>query len=126
MSRSYLLDTHVVLWIDAKPERFSSAVRVQLTQAERLYYSAASAWEIAIKRSKGKLQLPVAFSEIAIGLRLVELTVTAVHGEAAGALPRHHEDPFDRLIVSQAIAEGLTLVTADGLLKLYGSDVLLV
>lgn len=126
MSRSYLLDTQVVLWIDEKPERFSSAVRVQLAQAKQLYYSAASAWEIAIKRSKGKLQLAVAFSEIALGLSLRELAITSVHTEAAGALPRHHQDPFDRLIVSQAIEEGLTLATADKLLKLYSSDVLLV
>jgi PIN domain nuclease of toxin-antitoxin system len=126
MKVAYLLDTHVVLWIDGEPKRFSKTARAQLAAAEELYYSAASAWESAIKRSSGKLQMNSSLSAIARGLNIAELAVTAAHGEAAAALPKYHKDPFDRLLVSQAMAEGLILVTSDATLQQYGVKLLIV
>ncbi len=123
---SYLLDTQVVLWMDREPERLSLPVRAALEDASALYFSAASAWEAAIKRETGKLALRTAFTVIARSMQIEELAVTARHGELAGTLPRHHGDPFDRMLVAQALAEKLVLVTGDRTLTKYQGELLLV
>ena len=82
--------------------------------------STASIWEAAIKRASGKLRFetPVLLDTLRRGALRV-LPITAEHALAAGDLPRHHEDPFDRMLVAQAIAEGLTLITRDARLRTY-------
>ncbi len=109
-----LLDTHVFLWWETGEARLSSAFHDAISwPGNPVYVSAATVWEIAIKRATGKL----AFRGSAV--RAIEkhgfsaLPVTVEHAERAGSLPRRHRDPFDRLLVAQAQMEGLTLVTVD-------------
>jgi PIN domain nuclease of toxin-antitoxin system len=87
--------------------------------------SAASAWEISIKRALGKLQAPDDLEAQLEASDFVALPITVADGLAAGSLPRHHDDPFDRMLVAQARANGLTVVTRDSRLARYGVDLLL-
>ena len=119
-----LLDTHVLLWWLADAPELSEAARDLIRDSNRaVWVSAVSAWEIAIKKALGKLEAPddlVAALE-ANGFRSLPIQVT--HALLAGSLPRIHDDPFDRMLVAQAKAEGLTLVTADARLTAYGVSV---
>ncbi|MEQ8603934.1 MAG: type II toxin-antitoxin system VapC family toxin [Marivibrio sp.] len=111
---SLLLDTHVLLWCGYRPEVLAAPVRARIADSSvRVYASAASAWEIAIKRRLGKLTLDIAAEDLLRALSIAPLPIGVAHAEAAGALPWDHRDPFDRMLVAQARAEGLTLVTAD-------------
>ncbi|MDR3755106.1 MAG: type II toxin-antitoxin system VapC family toxin [Terracidiphilus sp.] len=109
-----LLDTHVVLWWDADDSRLSALFRDAIASADsEVFVSAASAWEIGIKKASGKLQ---AGASVALTIRrhaFTALPVTVEHAEWAGSLPLLHRDPFDRLLVAQAQLEGLALVTVD-------------
>lgn len=126
---SYLLDTCVWLWLVSEPERLRSDLRSLLADLSApVYLSAASAWEIAIKTSLGRLDLPKPPSEF-IAERLIRDTIRALPVEVAHAcrvatLPMHHRDPFDRLLVAQAQLEGLTLVSADRQLHRYDVQIL--
>lgn len=82
--------------------------------------SAATAWEIAIKQSIGKLEAPSDLEDQLELNRFQSLPITVAHTYAAGFLPRHHDDPFDRMLVAQAAAEGLTIVTRDPRIERYG------
>lgn len=115
-----LLDTHILLWALADHPSLSAAHRraIEGPDAE-LYISAASIWEIAIKRALGKLNAPDDLSEIAIAAGCRPVPISIRHAEAAGALPPHHADPFDRMLIAQAQCEGLTLVTADRAFRHY-------
>ena len=86
--------------------------------------STASVWEISIKQSAGRLRVPEDFVKQVAAGRLELLPITAEHARAAGALPLHHGDPFDRMLVAQAQAEGLTIVTRERRLALYGVPIL--
>ena len=116
-----LIDTHVLIWCDQRPTaiapRLMTALRDMTTE---VFVSAASVWEIAIKRATGKLQFaaPIMATVGALGFDL--LPILAEHAERAGGLPRHHNDPFDRLIVAQAELEGMMLGSQDRLLRPYG------
>lgn len=123
---AYLLDTHIVVWMDSEPDRISADLRTTLSASASLYFSAASAGEAAIKRASGKLKLSGPLAQAANALQLIELPVTAQHGEAAGMLPRHHGDPFDRMLIAQARIERLVLVTNDSFLSRYDVDILVV
>ena len=90
-----------------------------------IYVSAASAWELGIKCSKGKLRMGTSVPLLLGRFGFMELPVTIVHAERAAMLPMLHKDPFDRLLVAQALMEGLTLVTVDPMMARYGVDVLL-
>lgn len=119
-----LLDTHVLLWaLDASPLS-AEAQRVVESTSSTVCVSAASAWEIGIKRALGKLRSPDDLEEQLRLARFVPLPVTVTHGLAVRDLPRLHGDPFDRLLVAQARLEGLTLVTRDARLAEYGVPVL--
>lgn len=121
-----LLDTNVVLWLLlGDRERVSvQAVRALEDEENQIALSAASVWEIAIKRSLGKLTIADGWAAALRRLDFDPLPVTAIHAEAVEQLPWHHRDPFDRLLVAQAIAERLALVSADRRLAAYGVEVL--
>ncbi|HKH45363.1 MAG TPA: type II toxin-antitoxin system VapC family toxin [Thermoanaerobaculia bacterium] len=124
-----LLDTHVWLWLNGAVERLSPEVLDLLSApSSDIYLSAASAWEIGIKVSTGKLVLPVAPEEY-IPLRMVDngvrpLPILHQHALRAAALPLFHKDPFDRLLVAQAQVEKLKLVTVDRHLADYDVEIL--
>jgi PIN domain nuclease of toxin-antitoxin system len=119
-----LLDTHVFLWAVSANRRLKPAMRDYLSQADAVYVSAASIWEIAIKSRLSKIDAdPVALADAIDGSGFQELPVTARHAAAVAALPLHHTDPFDRLLLAQAFAEPLRLVTADKTLNAYGGGI---
>ncbi|MGH7720619.1 MAG: type II toxin-antitoxin system VapC family toxin [Gemmatimonadaceae bacterium] len=125
-----LVDTHVLLWAVAEPDKLSSAHRERLESPDNdVLFSAASIWELAIKLQIGRLALPVAPEEIAgaaARMGFDELPVTAAHAASTRQLPLHHRDPFDRLLVAQAIHEPARFLTADAMLSRYSSLVELV
>ena len=119
-----LLDTQAWLWMLMAPQRFpSEALDVVENTGNDLVLSAASAWEIGIKHGLGRLELPGAPEKVIPDLMLrsgVEpLTISHAHALRAGALPPHHRDPFDRLLVAQAQMEDLPILTSDALLGQY-------
>lgn len=115
-----LLDTHVLLWwLDYNPKLSPVACRAINDPATTVAVSAASAWEIAIKAALGKLEAPSDLEARLVTDRLDPLPITVAHALEAGALPRHHDDPFDRMLVAQARLDGYTLVTADPVLGRY-------
>jgi len=116
-----LLDTHALLWSVGEEERLSpNAHDVLSAGVVPAYVSVASIWEIAIKRASGKLKVPDNLLEKVTAARFGELGITFEHALLAGALPPHHADPFDRMIVAQARSEGLTVVTRDERISAYG------
>lgn len=125
----YLLDTHVWLWMILEPERLSDETRAALATTENLVLiSVASAWEAAIKRAIGKLPLRDSVMNLVnstvkdfdISILSIELS----HVVTGAALPLHHKDPFDRLLVAQAQVEHAVLVTADESIRRYGGALL--
>lgn len=122
-----LLDTHVLLWAAGVPERLPDDVRVSLENPQtELVFSAASLWEIAIKNGLGRADLrvdPRALRRALLEHGYVELAVTGAHAAAVDLLPRLHKDPFDRMLVAQAHAEGLTLVTANATVARYPGSI---
>jgi len=114
-----LLDTHAVLWLLAGDERLRPALPM-LAQAESVHVSAASWWELAIKIGLGRLHYNLA--DIRAGAAasgLLELPVTGPHSEALLRLPAHHKDPFDRMLVAQAMSEPMFLLTHDAQVAKY-------
>jgi PIN domain nuclease of toxin-antitoxin system len=122
---SLLLDTHALLWSVGDVHRLSpTAHEVLRAGVIPAYVSAASIWEIAIKRSSGKLKVPDNLLEKIAQARFEELKIDFRHALLAGSLPPHHGDPFDRMIVAQAQSEALTVVTCDERIAAYGVSVL--
>lgn len=119
-----LLDTHVFLWWRADSRHIGRTVREAIGTAEVAFVSAASAWEAAIKVALGRLRLPAPMEVGVIDSGFQKLPITFPHAEAAAALPPHHTDPFDRMLVAQAAIEGLVLVTHDRKLRAYDVDIL--
>ncbi len=124
-----LLDTHVLVWAATTPERLGSDLAV-IEDADRRIVSAVCVWELAIKQHIGKLTLGSDVRtwtrRVTTELVLDHLPVTADHAAAVEHLPDVHRDPFDRLLVAQAVAEGAVLLTADDRLTAYGDAVRLV
>jgi PIN domain nuclease of toxin-antitoxin system len=118
-----LVDTHVLLWAAAEPERLPVSFRERIESPENeVLFSAASIWELAIKMQIGRLSLAITPEELArtAGERgFDELPVMAVHAAAVRNLPLHHRDPFDRLLIAQAVHEPARLLTVDRLLGKY-------
>lgn len=119
-----LLDSNIVVWYDQKPARLPVSVTRQIESAPQVFISAVTAWELAIKQSLGGLELARPVSDFVLTSGMFELPVTIRHGEAVRNLPLYHRDPFDRLLVAQALIEGLVLVTADTRLVQYGVPIL--
>jgi PIN domain nuclease of toxin-antitoxin system len=121
-----LLDTHLFLWVLAGSPRLKPAARARIEAADEIFVSAASIWEIAMKVRLGKLVADVnavlpAMAESGFS----ELPVRAHHAARVASLPAHHDDPFDRLLLAQALSEPLQLLTADRVLARYSDLVVL-
>jgi PIN domain nuclease of toxin-antitoxin system len=120
-----LVDTHALLWSVGDEDRLSPAAHEVLSAGVvPAYVSAASIWEIAIKRASGKLDAPENLLDKVAAARFIELGITFEYATRAGALPPHHRDPFDRMLVAQAQSEGFTLVTNDERIAAYDVPVL--
>lgn len=122
-----LLDTHLLLWAAGHPERLSAAARTLLQSPRNsLYFSAASIWEVAIKNSLGREDFHADPGLLRRGLLendYKELAIDGRHGVAVNLLPALHKDPFDRILVAQAIVEEILLVTADNQVARYPGPV---
>jgi len=115
-----LLDTHVFLWWDSRSPKLSApAQKLIAAPANRVFVSAASIWEIAIKRRLGKLDFEGSPTAAVRANGFVELEVSGADAETAGSLDWAHPDPFDRLILAQATSRQLTVITADEVMKRY-------
>lgn len=118
-----LLDTQILLWAAGKPERLSAAARRQLANPKNeLIFSAASLWEVAIKQSLARDDFQVDARLLRRGLLdhgYTELPITSEHAVSIDSLPNLHRDPFDRILLAQALTEGITLITADERLAEY-------
>jgi PIN domain nuclease of toxin-antitoxin system len=121
--RRLLLDSHVVLWWLNDDARLGATARSLITEADEVFVSVVTPWELGIKRALGKLSYPD-LVEIAIEQGFVMLPINAFHSQAAPELPRHHNDPFDRMLVAQSQLEGLDLVSADDQLIAYRPDLI--
>lgn len=125
-----LLDTHLLLWAAGQPDRLSASARTLLEDpANTLAFSAASVWEIVIKRDLGREDFRVEPRRLRRGLidaGYQELTITSDHALGVGLLPALHRDPFDRLLIAQATAEGAELLTVDPVLAQYPGPIRLV
>jgi PIN domain nuclease of toxin-antitoxin system len=125
-----LLDTHVWLRLMTEPERVPEQVVDVVSEAQEVRLSAASVWEATIKHARGKLPLPDGLTAlVATSVRDAGMTRLAIddrHALAVADLPALHRDPFDRLLIAQALVEGLTLVTADDKVRAYDVPVLAV
>jgi PIN domain nuclease of toxin-antitoxin system len=128
-----LIDTHIAIWASFEQSRLPPAARKLLETSDSVWVSAASIWEIAIKHALyGKRvgsAFPMSGREAIVEFELAgfqRLDITADHAAMVDTLPRHHGDPFDRMLVAQALAEPLRLVTADKALAAYGEIVITV
>ena len=124
-----LLDTQIFLWCLDQTPRMPAIVRQALEDTDNaILVSAAALWEIAIKTSKGRLKIPAAdlrrLTRLIEAMGFEELPVLARHAAAVHALPWHHRDPFDRLMIAQARDESLTLATVDPAIRAYDVSVL--
>ena len=116
-----LLDTHAALWFLSGDERLGENAKLHLTDdTNRVLLSAAVVWEIAIKRSLGKLAVPEEYLSLLLDAGVQPLAVSVAHAAAVEQLPPHHRDPFDRMLVSQAAIEGGALISRDDALRPYG------
>ena len=122
-----LLDTRIYLWFLADSARLSKAAKHEIQQADEVFVSAASIWEASIKAALGKLAVEP--TKLVKGIQasgFTEMPIQAAHGVLASALPPHHRDPFDRMLVAQAMGEPVHLLTSDSLLSQYSELVRLI
>ena len=123
-----LLDTHALLWLLSNDSRLLKRwIEIVEDRSNTIYLSIASLWEIAIKTSTGKLELPAPFADLILQNHIehrgvILLPIIPLHLIELERLPYHHRDPFDRLIISQAIVEGLPVITTDPKFKLYNIE----
>lgn len=121
-----MLDTHIVLWWLFDSTKLSKKSRSLISDSNNfIFVSVATGWEIAIKKSIGKLIAPDDFSKALQINGFQPISITLEHAELAGSLPHHHDDPFDRMIIAQSKIENLTLLSNDKLFKLYDINLLL-
>jgi PIN domain nuclease of toxin-antitoxin system len=115
-----LLDTHVFLWWLRDDAALGTKIRAVIAAPDNeIFLSAASIWEIGIKKALGKLKAPDRLDQIAEARGFIGLPITLAHADAAGALEQHHNDPFDRMLIAQARMEDLLLASNDSKLALY-------
>ena len=122
-----LLDTHLLLWAAGDPKKLSLKARRLIADTDNeLMFSAASIWEVAIKRTLGRVDFQVdtrLFRRGLIDNGYVELPVFSAHAVAVENLPSIHKDPFDRLLVAQSLVEGIVLLTSDARVAQYGGSI---
>lgn len=119
--RRLLLDTHAFLWWLSDDSSLGADARQMIGEPRnQVLVSAASIWEISIKQAKGMLEAPEDLEALVEDEGFTKLPISLFHGQQAGKLPEIHRDPFDRMLIAQAQAEGLELVTADGIIPQYG------
>ena len=123
----YLLDTHIVIWAMVGSKMLSDkALAILQTPDNSFYVSSASVWEVAIKHSVKPDEMPVTAEQVTRFCResrISELPVSFAHAQAVSRLPMYHNDPFDRMLVAQAMEEGLSILSHDGKLPPYGDFV---
>lgn len=120
-----LVDAHVLLWWLADDPALDAGARDAIGDGQNwVGASAATVWEIGIKRALGKLDAPGDLVGALAASHIEPLSITVQHAAAAAELPRHHDDPLDRMLVAQAVTEGLTIVTRDPRIAAYGVPVL--
>lgn len=123
----YLLDTQILLWAAADSKRLTPAARRLLNDTDnQLYFSAASLWEVAIKNSLGRADFavePRLFRRMLLDNGYSELPITSQHAVTTDLLPHIHKDPFDRMLVAQAMTEGMALLTADHRVARYPGSI---
>jgi PIN domain nuclease of toxin-antitoxin system len=119
-----LLDTHVILWWQRDDRRLKRAAREAIATADVVWVSAVSGWEVAIKTALGRLRLDEPFSALLGADDFTELPMTLAHTSRMEQLPPHHSDPFDRMLVAQALTERATIVSRDRALAPYGVPML--
>ncbi|PYE90506.1 type II toxin-antitoxin system VapC family toxin [Phyllobacterium leguminum] len=123
----FLLDTHLLLWAVAKSKKLPPAARSEIENLDNeLLFSAASLWEVAIKRGLGRADFTIDPRLLRRGLidnGYLELPVTSEHAVAVDGLPPIHKDPFDRLLIAQSIVEGITLLTLDETVARYPAPI---
>jgi PIN domain nuclease of toxin-antitoxin system len=118
----FLLDTHALLWWLADSPSLPDSARERIANPDHdVYVSAVSAWEIATKREMGKLRAPLELAEVIQEEGFTELPIRIQHGEQAGRLPPIHRDPFDRMLVAQAVMHDMTILTRDETIARYGA-----
>jgi PIN domain nuclease of toxin-antitoxin system len=115
------LDTHVFIWWDDENSTLAGELRETISDpANEIYVSAASVWEIAIKRRRGTIAFARGIQKAVATNRFLALPITPDHAEYAGGLPPHHRDPFDRMLIAQATLEKMALATQDEIAEPYG------
>jgi PIN domain nuclease of toxin-antitoxin system len=119
-----LLDTHTILWWQRDDRRLGRPARRAIAGADIVWVSAASGWEVAIKSALGRLRLTEPFAVLLAADDFTELPVTLAHAARMETLPHHHTDPFDRILVAQALTEQATIVSHDRALAPYGVPML--
>lgn len=120
-----LIDTHILLWWLDDAVHLKNDLRKAIREpSNRVFVSAASIWEIAIKSASGKLEVPTNLEAAMAHSKFHELPIRFAHAVAAGKLPEHHRDPFDRMIIAQAQCERLTVVTQDDHIRRYDVPIL--
>lgn len=121
-----LIDSNALIWMVGQPAVLSPQARRALQDPDNdRFVSLASIWEITIKLSRGKLVLPGKLEAAVDGMAAAVLSITLAHIDRVGSLPFHHRDPFDRMIIAQAMEEGLTVVTRDRHFQAYGVPLLI-
>ncbi len=118
----HLIDTHTLIWSLLASDNLSETAKETMTDGSKVYVSIASLWEIAIKQSINKLKIKNSIEEIAqmcVKAKINVLPIDAKHLDKIRELPAIHNDPFDRLIIAQAITEGMDIVTKDGIIPKY-------
>lgn len=122
----FLLDTHVLLWVSQDDSHLSKQAKTLLTNGDNdLYFSIASIWEIMIKKNLGKFKINVAeFIQDINNMSIFELPIKIEHILSLETLSNHHKDPFDRILIAQALTEPLKLLTHDKTLQKYSSDLI--
>lgn len=122
-----LLDSHTLLWALHDPDRLTLAARTAIGDSRRaVYFSAASAWALELKAATGKLTLPDQWLAAAEASGFIELPVSASDARRSARLPWHHRDPFDRILIAQAMTRGLQLATRNPRMAAYDVPVLAV
>jgi PIN domain nuclease of toxin-antitoxin system len=122
--RKLLLDTHALLWWLADHPRLGLKAKSLIAEPRNVVYvSAAILWEISIKKSLGKLSATENLDQVVEEEGFTKLPISCFHGDQAGLLPKHHKDPFDRMLIAQAQSEGLSIITNDEIFSSYSVQI---